>query len=113
MVYEQQLAEKIYRILQDHLLPDGPDRLKKVVVRCGELDCPDPRSLTNYWHETAAGGAYQGSYIELHRDQATAKCAFCNHTFEIDGNTTRCPNCRYAQFKIVHQPPVIEALELE
>ena len=57
MSYEQQLAESIYEILQQYLKPDHAQRLKRVVVRCGQLDKIDEKRLADFWRSTAVGKA--------------------------------------------------------
>jgi len=113
MLHEQQLAEKLYRILQTYLPPDSSRRLRKIVVRCGQLDKVDSDRLGRCWHAVAAGPAYQASHIELHYDPPGAKCTDCNHAFELSEDTSCCPRCGCEQFVIVHQPPTLETYELE
>jgi len=113
MSYERRLAQRIYSILQQYVPAEDSRRLRKVVVRCGEMDALDADRLAASWPEVAVGPAYRDSYIELHRDEAEARCVHCNHVFPVADRTSACPRCGHEQFSIVHQPPRIETFVLE
>ena len=113
MGQEETLAEKIYHVMQAYLPAEGPQRLKKVVVRCGELDAIDLGQLNHCWTTAATGSAYRDSRLEIVREGAVGRCLTCNQTFEIGDHTSACPRCGCEQFTIMHPVPTIETYELE
>jgi len=112
MSYEQQLAARIYELLRDVIDPEYEKKLRKVIVRCGELEPLDIKLLNQEWSQVAQGPAYQGSFIELHREESQARCNLCSHVFALADSTSKCPRCKHEQFTIVHETPTIEAIDM-
>jgi Zn finger protein HypA/HybF involved in hydrogenase expression len=113
MVDEQTLAEKIHEVML-HQIAREKGRLRKVMIHYDpSIDSIDTIKLNEIWQEIAVEPVFKSSHIEVHAESPGGHCTLCNQEFELDTTTSRCPFCHCEQFKIIHEPPVIETYEMD
>ena len=113
MINEKTLVGKIYEVMK-HQLASETGRLRKVMIHYDpSVDSIDSIKINELWQEIAVEPIFESSHIEVHSEPPGGRCLLCNQEFELDSNTSRCPFCHCEQFKIIHEPPVIETYEMD
>ncbi|NLE29169.1 MAG: hydrogenase maturation nickel metallochaperone HypA [Phycisphaerae bacterium] len=113
MITEETLVKQIYQVMK-HQLAHEKGRLRKVMIHYdSSADSIDPEKLNRLWKEIAVEPIFESSHIEVHSEAPGGCCLLCNQEFELDATTACCPFCHCEQFKIIHEPPVIETYEMD
>jgi Zn finger protein HypA/HybF involved in hydrogenase expression len=113
MIDELTLVKKIHEVMK-HQLASEKGRLRKVLVHYdSSTDSLDSAKVNDLWRKIAAEPVFESSHIEIHAESPNGRCLLCNQDFELDSTTLRCPHCHGEQFKVIHEPPMIETYEME
>jgi Zn finger protein HypA/HybF involved in hydrogenase expression len=113
MIDEQALVKRVYEVMKRQL-GNTQGHLRKVLIHYdSSTDSFDSAKINELWQEIAIEPVFESSHIEIHAESPNGRCLLCNQDFELDSTTLRCPHCHCEQFKVIHDPPMIETYEMD
>jgi hydrogenase nickel incorporation protein HypA/HybF len=96
-MHEMSIAQSVLEIVNDTLQQNPGSKLKKVVVKVGELVAP-----------------LEGSELVIEVIPVAASCQDCGREFKVDSFFFVCPHCESAQVKVLSgQELQVSELEVE
>ncbi|RLE51720.1 MAG: hydrogenase expression protein HupK [Candidatus Methanomethylicota archaeon] len=135
MAHEWALAQAIIESVEDYALSHGIDKVKKVIVKIGELQAIDKEVLSFALNELVkqlGEGKVDIEEFELHDEEAVLRCRACGFEWklrdvklsedvaesihfipEVVHAFMKCPSCKSRDFEVVKGRGVyIESIEI-
>ena len=113
-MHEMSIAQSLLEIVEDTLKENPHSKLKKVVVKIGELVAVVPDSLDFCYKALTAGTPLEGSELEIEIIPVAALCQDCGKEFKVDSFFFICPHCESTNVKILSgQELRVSELEVE
>jgi len=113
-MHEMSIAQNILEIVESALRENPGSRLKKVVVKAGELAAVVPESLQFCYQALTAGTPLESSELRIEVIPVRARCESCGREFRIESFFFVCPHCESAQVKVLSgQELQVSELEVE
>jgi hydrogenase nickel incorporation protein HypA/HybF len=95
------IARGIMDIVTREMEKAGARRLKKVVVRVGEITAVEPAALVFCFEACIEGTGMRGATLEVEESALKGMCPSCGDTFEMKGFPASCPACGSAPIEMV------------
>lgn len=113
-MHEMSIAQSVLEIVNDTLQQNPGSKLKKVVVKVGELVAVVPDSLQFCYQALTADTPLQGSELVIEVIPVAAYCQDCGKEFKIDSFFFVCPHCESTNVKVLSgQELQVSELEVE
>jgi hydrogenase nickel incorporation protein HypA/HybF len=113
-MHEMSIAQSVLEIVNDTLQQNPGSKLKKVVVKVGELVAVVPDSLQFCYQALTTDSPLEGSELVIEVIPVAASCQDCGKEFKVDSFFFVCPHCESAQVKVLSgQELQVSELEVE
>jgi len=113
-MHEMSIAQSLLEIVEDTLKENPHSKLKKVVVKVGELVAVVPDSLQFCYQALTADTPLEGSELVIELIPVAASCQDCRKEFKVDSFFFICPHCESTNVKILSgQELRVSELEVE
>lgn len=113
-MHEMSIAQNILEIVETALRENPGSRLKKVLVKTGELVAVVPDSLQFCYQAITAGTPLEGSELVIEVIPTRALCDSCGKEFKVESFFFVCPHCESARVKVLSgQELQVSELEVE
>lgn len=113
-MHEMSIAQSILEIVTDTLEQNPGSKLKKVMVKVGELVAVVPDSLQFCYRAITAETPLEGSELEIEVIPVAASCQDCGKEFKVDSFFFICPHCEGVNVKVLSgQELQVSELEVE
>jgi hydrogenase nickel incorporation protein HypA/HybF len=110
-VHELSLASAAVATVERHA---AGRRVVVVTMRVGRLRQVVPDSLVFYFGLVARETVCEGARLEFHVVPARLACAACEHVWELDEPSFRCPRCDSAEVEVLGGNELeVESIEIE
>jgi hydrogenase nickel incorporation protein HypA/HybF len=95
-MHEMSIAQSVLEIVNDTLQQNPGSKLKKVVVKVGELVAVVPDSLQFCYQALTADTPMEGSELVIEVIPVAASCQDCGREFKAAGNLKWIPSSLFA-----------------
>ncbi len=92
-MHEMAITQSMLSILREQMKEKGIRRLKKVMVRVGELTSVEPEVLGFCFDVCKKGTPFEQTVLDIERVKPVGRCAGCGEEFVLEYILDVCPVC--------------------
>ena len=92
-MHEMSLCESIVQIIEEQARVQNFERVRRVVLRVGELAAVDPQALRFCFGAVAAGGVARDAQLDIRNIPGVVWCMDCAAQVRVSRRHEACPGC--------------------
>ncbi len=113
-MHELAITESILNIAVRHARQARAARVTDLHLVIGQLSSIVDDSVQFYWDLISQGTLCEGAQLHFDRLPAELVCLDCNHTYQLNGELSECPQCGSVQVKVTKgEEFYLDSIEVE